>query len=61
MKKTIKKVKNYDFGGFPGGERVIRDTWFVRVWDEYGDLAYQCIGGFTKEEAIKTKNNIKCY
>jgi hypothetical protein len=61
MKKTIKKVKNYDFGALPGGKSVIRDTWFVRVWDEYGDLAYQCIGGFTKEEAIETKNNFNCY
>ena len=56
MKKTIKKIKNYDFGG-----GVIRDTYFVRVWDEYGDLTFSTIGGFTKEEAIKTKNNLSVY
>ena len=53
MKKTIKKIKNYNFGG-----GVIRDTYFVKVWDEYGDLVYTTIGGFTKEEAIQTKNNM---
>jgi hypothetical protein len=56
MKKTIKKVKKYNFGG-----GVVRDTYFVNVWDEYGGLIYTTLGGFTKEEAIETKNNISVY
>jgi hypothetical protein len=54
MKYTIKKTKNYNFGG-----GVIRDTYFVKVWDNYGDLTHVVIGGFTKEEAMETKNNLK--
>jgi hypothetical protein len=56
MKKTIKKVKNYNFGG-----GVIRDTFFLNVWDKYGDLYLTTLAGFTKEEAIETKNNFNCY
>ena len=41
MKTTIKKVKNYNFGG------VIRDTYFVRVWDKNGWLIESTLGGFT--------------
>lgn len=54
MKITIKKVKNYDYG-----MGVIRDTYFCNIWDKYGNLERITLGGFTKEEALKTKNNIK--
>ncbi len=53
MKTTIKKVKNYNFGG------VIRDTYFVRVWDKNGWLIESTLGGFTLDEAKKTSINIK--
>lgn len=56
MKKTIKKVKNYNFGG-----GVKRDTYFLNVFDEYGCKIYTTIAGFTKEEAIETKNNFSFY
>jgi hypothetical protein len=54
MKTTIKKVKNYDFGG-----GVKRDTYFVRIWDKFGDLVESTIGGFNMEEAKQTSTNIK--
>jgi|LakMenEpi03Aug12_release.lakeMendotaPanAssembly.Ray.scaffolds.fasta_scaffold6766597_1 hypothetical protein len=56
MKATIVKRKNYDFGG-----GVKRDTYFINVWDKkYGwnELVYQTLGGFTKDEAIETKEYI---
>lgn len=54
MKTTIKKVKNYDFG-----QGVVRDTYFVRIWDKFGWLVESTIGGFTMEEARTTQKNIK--
>jgi len=54
MKITIKKQKNYNFGG-----GVVRDTYFVKVWDKYGDCVETELGGFTKEEAEDTKAKMK--
>jgi hypothetical protein len=54
MKTTIKKIKNYDFG-----QGVVRDTYFVRVWDKYGWLVENIIGGFNLEEAKTTQKNVK--
>ncbi len=52
MKITIKKIR-YDFG-----QGVVRDTFFCKVWDNYGWLVDSIIGGFTKEEALQTKKNL---
>jgi len=54
MKVTIKKVKNYNFG-----QGVIRDTYFIRIWDKYGWLLDNRIGGFTKEEAKKIAQEVR--
>jgi hypothetical protein len=54
MKTTIKKTKNYNFG-----QGVIRDTYFVRVWDKNGWLIESTLGGFTLDEAKQTSINIK--
>jgi hypothetical protein len=53
MKKTIKKVKNYNFG-----KGVVRDTYFVNVWDEYGDLVKSVGFYFSKADAELAKKNI---
>jgi hypothetical protein len=54
MKMTIKKVKNYDFGG-----GLVKDVYFVKVWDKYGDLVESDYAGDTREEAEQTKSNMK--
>jgi len=54
MKTTIKKVKNYDFG-----QGLIKDVYFVKVWDKYGDLVESNYAGDTKEEALETATRIK--
>lgn len=54
MKTTIKKVKNYNFGG-----GLVKDVYFVRIWDKYGDLVESDYAGDTKDEAKETCLRIK--